>query len=115
MRKTFFTLTMALCLAAVASVASSIAKNSNNPTAPDETIKGFIMDKTCSNQKSMFGNEECALKCLSKGADAVLVTEDEKVYRLDQQDKAREFGGKNVEVTGSVSGDSISIISIKRR
>ena len=115
MRKTLFTLTMVLCVAAVASVASIVAKNSNNRTAPDVTIKGFIMDKTCSNTKPMFGNEECALKCLSKGDAAVLVSEDEKVYRLDQQDKAREFGGKHVEVTGKVDGDSISITSIKRQ
>ena len=115
MRKTLFTLTMILCVAAVASVASIVAKNSNNLTASDQTIKGFIMDKHCSNSKAMFGNEECALKCLSKGDEAVLVSEDEKVYRLDQQEKSREFGGKHVEVTGNVDGDSIKVTSIKRQ
>ena len=113
MRKTLFTLTMALCVAAVASVASSIAKNSNNQTAPDETIAGFIMDKNCSVNKAMIGNEECAKRCIGRGAPAVLACEDGKVYALDPQDKAKEFAGKYVEVTGSVNGESISITSIK--
>ena len=115
MRKTFFTLTLALCVAAVASVASSIAKNSNNQTAPDQTIEGFLMDKKCSANKAMIGNEACAKRCIAGGAEAVLATEDGKVYALDPQDKAKEFAGKYVEVTGSVSGDSISVTSIKAR
>lgn len=115
MRKTFFTLTMALCVAAVASVASSIAKNSNNQTAPDETIVGYIIDKQCSTNKAMWGNEECAKRCIGRGAPAVLACEDGKVYALDPQDKVKEFAGKKVEVTGSVSGESISVTSIKEK
>ena len=113
MRKTLFALTMALCVAAVASVASSVAKNSIKPTAPEETISGFIIDKHCSGKKAMFGNESCAKECIAKGSLAVLATEDGKVYALDPQDKAIEFAGEKVEVTGSVSGETISITSIK--
>ena len=113
MRKTFFMLTVALCVAAVASVASSIAKNSNNQTAPD-SIVGYIIDKPCSANKAMLGNEACAAKCFRDGAEAVLVTEDGKIYKLDQQDKAKEFPGKKVKVPGSVSDDSISVTSIER-
>ena len=114
MRKTLFTLTMALCVAAVASVASSIAKNSNNQIAPDETIGGYIIDKNCSGNKAMLGNVECAKRCIGRGAPAVLATEEGKVYALDQQDKAKEFAGEKVKVTGSVSGESISVTSIER-
>ncbi len=114
MKKTFFTLTMALCLVAVALGASSIAKNSNSRTALD-SIEGYIVDKNCSSNKAMWTNESCVAKCLKGGDVAVLVTEEGRVYRLDQagQEKAVAFAGKKVEVTGSVSGDSISVTSIK--
>ncbi len=58
-------------------------------------------------------HEGCAKKCIKEGSDAVLVTEDGRIYKLDQQEKAKEFAGKKVEVTGNVSGDSISVTSIK--
>lgn len=113
MRKTLFTLTMAFCVAAVALGASSVAKNSNSHTAP-ESIVGYIVDKPCSGHQAMWTNEACVVKCFKEGADAVLVTEEGKVYKLDQQDKAKEFPGKKVTVTGSVSGDSISVTSIAK-
>ena len=112
MRKTLFALTMALCVAAIASVASSVAKNSNKQTA-DETIEGYIIDKHCSAIKAMIGNEGCAKRCIAEGQPAVLATEDGKVYALAPQDRAIECAGEKVEVTGSVSGDTISITSIK--
>jgi hypothetical protein len=113
MRKTLFMLTLALCVAAVASVASSIAKNSKNQPAP-ETIVGFLMDQKCSSNKAMIGNEECAQRCIKNGSPAVLATEDGKVYGLDPQDKVVEFAGHRVKITGSVSGSSISVTSIER-
>jgi|SRR5215470_9978580 len=116
MRKTLFTVTMALCVAAVVSVASSIAKNSNNPTAP-ETIVGVISCKECVAEKGATVSDEheaCAKQCIKHGSEAVLATEGGHVYKLDQQDKAREFAGKKVKVTGSVSGESISVTSIER-
>lgn len=114
MKKTLFTLTMAVCLVAVALVASSIAKNSNNRKAAD-SIEGYIVDKKCSRHQAMWTNEECVLKCLKAGDDAVLVTEEGKVYKLDQagQSKASAFAGKKVKVSGTVSDDSISVSSIE--
>ena len=113
MRKTLFTLTMALCVAAVASVASSIAKNANNQTAP-ESIVGRLVDKKCSANKAMWENRECVLKCVKDGQPLVLVTDDGRIYELDRQDKAFEFAGDKVKVSGSVSDSSISVTSIER-
>jgi hypothetical protein len=118
MRKTLFTLVMSLCVVAVASVASSIAKNSNNPTAPD-SIVGYISDTVCAKKDparvASESHAACAKSCVAKGSDVVLVTGEGKIYELDQQDKAKEFAGDKVEVTGSVSGDSISVTDIKRK
>jgi len=117
MRKTLFTLVMALCVVTVASVASSIARNSNNQTAPD-SIVGYISDTVCAKDPARVASDRhaaCAKSCVQKGSDVVLVTEDGKVYKLDTQDKAKEFAGDKVEVTGSVSGESISVTSIARK
>ena len=120
MRKTLFTLAMILCLAAVASVASIVAKNSNNQPAPDEkTIVGYISDQACATKMGDHAakdeHEACAAKCIKEGSEAVLLTMDGKIYKLDQQDKVSQFAGKKVEVTGNVSGNSISVTSIKRQ
>ena len=117
MRKILFTLTMALCVGAVASVASIVAKNSNDRTAAD-SIVGYISDKVCAKKEgakaASDAHKGCAECCVKKGSDVVLVTTDGKIYELDQQDKAKEFAGDKVKVTGSVSGDSISVTSIER-
>jgi hypothetical protein len=115
MRKILFTLTMALCVAALVSAASSLAKNLNNQTAP-ETIVGYISDDHCGS-KHQDGSEKsksCVLGCIKRGAKFVLVNDN--VYELDQtgQDKASELAGEQVKVTGSVSGESISVTSIER-
>ena len=114
MKKTLFTLTIALCVLAAASVASSVAKNSNNHSAP-ETIEGYFVDEACVDKKAMWTNKECVLDCVKKGSELLLRTEGGKQYKLDQsgQSKGLDFAGEKVEVTGSVSGDTISVTSIK--
>lgn len=116
MRKILFTLMMALCVAAVASVASIVAKNSNDQPAFD-SIVGYISDKVCAKKDTRKaesdGHKNCAQSCVKNGSEVVLVS-DGKIYELDRQDKAKEFTGDKVKVTGSVSGDSISVTSIER-
>jgi len=52
--------------------------------------------------------------CVSKGASYVLVSNG-KVYQLDAQDKFKGLGGKEVNVKGSVSGDSIKVSSVAEK
>ena len=47
------------------------------------------------------------------GADAVLATEDGKIYAISNQDKIKDFAGKKVTVTGKVEGESITVESVK--
>ena len=117
MRKTLFTVVMTLCVAAVASVASSVAKNSTNPIAPDIEIQGTISDSKCGANHSTDSDEDkaCVARCLKGGLNAVLVSSGGEIYKLDQQDKAKEFAGEHVKVTGSVSDHSISVTSIEKR
>lgn len=76
-------------------------------------LTGYIIDSTCASKKAMWGNEDCAKTCMGKGAKAVLVTEDGKIYKIPAQDKVKDVAGKKVTVTGKVDGDSIDVESVK--
>ncbi len=80
-------------------------------------ITGFIGDSMCGakHKAGTAADAKCATACLGRGAKAVLVTPEGKVYTIDDagQKKAAEFVGKTATVTGDVSGDSITITSIK--
>jgi hypothetical protein len=72
-------------------------------------VTGYIIDKNCSTKKGMMGNEECAKSCISKGAPAVLATDDGKIYSVSNQDKVVPMAGKKVMVTGKVDSDKMTI------
>jgi hypothetical protein len=76
-------------------------------------VTGFVMDKKCSANKAMLGNEACAKRCIGGGAEAVLATEDGKVYVIANQDKIKDHAGHKVTVTGKVEGDKITVESVK--
>ena len=76
-------------------------------------LTGYIVDKNCASKKAMLGNEACAKSCMSKGAPAVLATEDGKIYAISNQDKVKDMAGKKVTVTGKMEGDSIEVEDIK--
>ncbi len=103
----------------VASVvdASSIAQNSNSGSAPETTVVGYIGDSSC-GLKHMSGMDakECTLMCVKGGARFVLADRDHKVvYRLDNtgQQKARDFAGQKVKVTGRIVGRTIRVTTIE--
>ncbi len=64
----------------------------------------------------MGDDKSCALMCVKGGSKFVLADRNHKVvYRLDNtgQEKAREFAGQKVKVTGRVTGKTIKVTSIK--
>jgi len=120
MRKTLVTLTLALFVLAAASVAplSGIAQKSNNKAVQERTLVGFISDNHCGlkHMKGMGDDKSCTLMCVKQGGKFVLADRDHKrVYQLDKtgQEKARDFAGQKVKVTGRVSGRSIRVTSIE--
>ncbi|MGA8185622.1 MAG: DUF5818 domain-containing protein [Terriglobia bacterium] len=48
-------------------------------------------------------------KVMSSEGKYTLQGEDGKTYQLDDQDKAKEFDGKNVKVTGSLDEENMTI------
>jgi len=80
-------------------------------------ITGFVGDASCGakHANASEASAACAQKCIKGGSDAVLVTKDGKVYKLDSasQAKAKSMAGKTVTVSGDVSGDTITVASMK--
>ena len=76
-------------------------------------VTGFVMDKKCSANKAMVGNEACAKRCIGGGSEAVLATEDGKIYTIANQDKIKDHAGHKVTDTGKVEGDKITVESVK--
>jgi len=74
---------------------------------------GYVIDKNCASKKAMWGNEACAQSCIKKGAPAVFVTEDGKIYQVSNQDKVLDVAGKKVTITGKMDKDTITVDSVK--
>jgi hypothetical protein len=75
------------------------------------TVRGQIWDSTCAaagshgrmmTRMNFKDVKECTLACVKAGAQFVLYdTDDKTIYRLDSQDKAREYAGQTVTVIGT--------------
>ena len=76
-------------------------------------FKGYVIDEKCSAKAGMRGNVDCATMCIKGGSPAVLVTAEGKIYKLDDQAKVVPLAGKQVTITGSMSGDTITVASVK--
>jgi len=64
----------------------------------------------------MGDDKSCTLACVKGGSKFVLADRDHRrVYSLDQngQEKARDFAGQKVRVTGRVSGKTIRVTAIQ--
>jgi hypothetical protein len=92
---------------AVAAEGKAMAK-----AEPAGTIKGEVLDLSCyiGHGGQGEGHAGCAAKCLKGGAPMGLLGTDGTVYVLlaDHSDgsayeKAKDFAGKNVEITGEVA------------
>src|SRR5579862_5944590 len=82
--------------------------------ADSSTVNGYVSDSQCGAKGAKAGHADCMNKCLSKGAKAVIVSDkDQKVLTVDNPDAVKGHEGHHVAATGTVSGDSIHIDSLK--
>ena len=106
-------------LAAVLTVSlTSSAQNSNSKAPAETSVVGYISDSMCGlkHMSGMGDDKNCTLVCVKGGSKFVLADRDHKrVYKLDRagQEKARDFAGQKVKVTGRVSGKSIRVTAIE--
>jgi hypothetical protein len=82
--------------------------------ADSSTVNGWVSDSKCGAKGANAGAAECTKKCIKEGAKMVVVTDgDQKVLTVDNPKKLEGHEGHHVAVTGTVSGDSIHVSSVK--
>jgi len=90
------------------------------------TLTGEIMDSLCAkagshdkmmqDMKSMgHDKSSCVAQCIRLGAKYVLYDSAKRaVYQLDDQEKAADFAGHKVRVSGTIEKNKIKIVEITR-
>jgi hypothetical protein len=82
-----------------------------------QAFTGKVSDAMCGANHMMGGAaSECTRVCIRKGSKYALVVGD-KVYTLDSSDKTTldqldKLADQQAKVTGEVSGDSITVLSV---
>lgn len=84
---------------------------------------GEISDSACgtshakmmAEHKDLKTDRDCTLACVKAGSKYVLVS-DGKVYQIDNQTlpALQQRAGQNVQVTGDLKGDTITVSKISR-
>ena len=108
---------LSMLFASVLMVVAVVCVASAQPSdkVEDKTIVGYVSDSMCGLDHSamkMGDDKACALKCVDGGGKFVLADRAHKiVYTLDDaaQQKAREFAGQKVSVTGQVDAKAKTI------
>lgn len=105
---------IALALGTVLAVSLVGSARNNSGATPDGTFTGYISDAMCGlkHMSGMGDDKNCTFACKTA---LVLADRDHKqVYQFDQagQEKAKEFAGQKVKITGTVKGKTISVTSI---
>jgi hypothetical protein len=78
------------------------------------SVNGWVTDSNCGAKGAAAGKEDCAKKCLEKGAKMVVVTDkDQKVLTVDNPDALKDHVGHHVAITGHATADSIHVESVK--
>ena len=78
-----------------------------------EEWTGYIADANCAAKQgakaASEGHAGCAAGCIKKGAAAVLVTEEGKVYKIENQAAVTDHAGHKVTISGKMDGDTIHV------
>jgi len=93
---------------------SSVAQK----TKPAEkTLIGYVSDNHCGlkHMAGMGDDKSCTLMCVKDGKFVLADRDHKRVYQFDKtgQEKAREFAGQKVKVTGRLSGKTIKVTAIE--
>jgi len=83
----------------------------------DRTLVGYVSDNHCGlkHAAGMGDDKSCTLVCVKNGKFVLADRDHKRVYQLDKtgQEKAREFAGQKVTVTGRVTGKTIKVTAIE--
>jgi hypothetical protein len=95
---------------------AGVTQKTRAKTTAAKTVVGYISDSSCGLQH-MAGMDEkdCTLMCVKNGKFVLADRDHKVVYQLDSvgQQKAREFAGQKVKITGRVTGKTIRVTAIE--
>jgi type 1 fimbria pilin len=112
--KRMTTIVLALATAAAFSLGATAAGRASEGAhgGPKATISGELVDMGCYVAHASKGEKhaECALKCVAGGMPMGLLTSKGQLYLMtmdhanaDPYNKAKEWAGKQIKVTGAVN------------
>ena len=82
--------------------------------ADSTTVNGYVSDSKCGAKNAGEQGAACTKKCVAAGAKLVVVTDgDQKVIAVDNPDVLTGHEGHHVAVTGTMTGDSMHVDSVK--
>jgi hypothetical protein len=83
----------------------------------ERTLIGYVSDNHCGlkHTSGMGDDKSCTLMCVKNGKFVLADQDHKRVYQLDAtgQEKAREFAGQKVKVTGRITGKTIRVTAIE--
>ncbi len=99
----------------VLSLAATLALGTVGLLGADKSWTGTISDSMCGASHGSTPAKQCTTGCVKKGAKYVVVVGD-KVYSITNQDAAglAKYAGDSVKVTGTMSGDAITVTKISK-
>ena len=95
---------------------TGVTQKTKAKTDAAKTVIGYISDSSCGLQH-MAGMDEkdCTLMCVKNGKFVLADRDHKVVYQLDRvgQERAREFAGQKVKITGRIVGKTIRVTAIE--
>lgn len=77
-----------------------------------EEFNAYISDSKCGAKHAADMNAKCVQGCVKGGASPVAVVGG-KVYKIEDPSKVKDMLGKKVTINGKLSGDTLSVESVK--
>ncbi|MGA2696372.1 MAG: hypothetical protein ABSE92_09935 [Terriglobales bacterium] len=83
-------------------------------SAESATVNGYVSDTQCGAKGASTTHAACMTKCLGKGAKVAIVTDsDQKVLTVDNPEVLKGHEGHHIAATGTVTGETIHVDSVK--
>jgi len=108
----------------IAVLGLTVATFSTSGMAAGGAMVGYISDAKCANDSAKAKTaaewikpaafESCVKECVKGGSEAVFLTEDNKILKIDAASVARitPFLGHKVSITGKVEGTTVKVDTI---
>jgi hypothetical protein len=80
----------------------------------EQTLYGYVSCSLCGAKGATESHRDCMEKCLAKGADTVLVTDDDHhLVRIENPDTVSGHHAHRVALYGYMNGNVFHVISVR--